>query len=148
MIRLIMLSAAVLLAVAAIVTFRQTDKVSSDTHINANEIALAVQGPVGRDEPKQLVRVWVHGDGLYPDVVKARPGVILLKAENQTQSDIALIVERLGPNQTSQRLARLGTVNKARRVDQVFTLSEGEYVFYAESQLQYKGLLIVEPRKE
>ena len=93
----------------------------------------------------QLIRIWMHGDAIYPPVIRARVGKILLRAENRTQSDVALVLERVLPGAASQRTARVGTVSKALRADMVLTLGAGEYEFYDEGFPDAKGKLVVVP---
>lgn len=93
----------------------------------------------------QLVRVWLHGDAVYPPVIRARAGKILLRAENQTQSDVALVLERVLPAAARQRAARVRTASKALRADMVLALAVGEYEFYDEAFPEARGTLIVEP---
>lgn len=93
----------------------------------------------------QLIRVWMHGEAVYPPVVRARPGKILLRAENRTQSDVALVLERLLPGAARQRTARVNTVSRALRADLVLTLGTGEYEYYHEAFPEAKGKLIIEP---
>ena len=93
----------------------------------------------------QLIRIWMHGDMIYPPVVRARPGRILLRAENQTQTDVALVLERLLPGAARQRTARVNTTSKALRAEQLLTVGAGEYEFYDEAFPEAKGKLIVEP---
>ncbi|HXG94388.1 MAG TPA: hypothetical protein VNN73_18735 [Blastocatellia bacterium] len=94
---------------------------------------------------RQLVRVWVHNDDIYPYVVRVKPGRILLVVENRTLTDITLIVERVLPGQARQLAARVSAVRKAIRVNGEFVLGAGEYVFYEESQPDVKGTIIVRP---
>jgi hypothetical protein len=94
----------------------------------------------------RLVRVWVHGDAIYPETLRIPPGKVLIRAENETQSEINLIVERVRPGQANQSVARVRAVVDQKRANQEMTLGVGEYVYYDESQPQYKGTLIVEPK--
>jgi hypothetical protein len=87
----------------------------------------------------------MHGDMIYPPVVRARPGRILLRAENQTQTDVALVLERLLPGVPSQRIARVNTISKALRAEQLLAVGVGEYEFYDEAFPDARGKLIVEP---
>jgi len=108
----------------------------------AKETAAAAQ----RVEFKQSIRVWVHGDRVSPDLIYARPGKILLEAENQTAGDISLKLERrvAGGNNEAQGSAR--TANKGKRGGLELTLGAGEYVFYDETRPGIKGKLIVDPQ--
>lgn len=92
-----------------------------------------------------LIRIWMHGDAIYPPIARARPGKILLRAENQTQSDVALILERVLPGDARQNTARVSTVSKALRANLVLTLVPGEYEFYDEAFPEARGKLIVGP---
>ncbi len=106
---------------------------------------LSSQGE-GDTEPRQSIRVWLHGDSLYPDLILARPGKIFLRAENQTQSDVTLVLERVVAGQAPQELSRVSTLRKGKRAGQEMALSEGEYIFYEESNPKLQGRLIIEPR--
>ncbi|MEW6209452.1 MAG: hypothetical protein AB1631_13865 [Acidobacteriota bacterium] len=102
----------------------------------------------GQTQHRQLVRVWVHGDAIQPPVIYAQPGRILFKADNETQSDISLVIERVNPGQANARVTAMGTQRKAKRVGQEMTLSPGEYAVYEESQPQYRATLIVQAKEE
>jgi hypothetical protein len=87
----------------------------------------------------------MHGDQVYPPVTRARAGKILLRAENQTQSDVRLVLELLLPLGVRQVTARINTVSKALRAEQILTLVPGEYEFYDEAFPEVRGKLIVQP---
>ena len=108
----------------------------------AGETTAAVQ----KVQFMQTVRVWVHGDRVSPDLIYARPGRILLQAENQTGGDISLKFDRLeaGGNSEAQGLVR--TASRGKRSSQEVTLGAGEYVFYDEARPWIKGRLIVDPQ--
>ena len=116
---------------------------SSATREEARASGLAqVQGQVER---RRLVRIFVHADDIYPDVVRLKPGKVLLLAENETQSDVSLVVEKVNPGQPAQRTAQVRTRQLDKRNRQEMTLGAGEYVFYEESNPRVKGKIIVEP---
>lgn len=94
-------------------------------------------------QPPRLLRVWVHGDGIYPEFLRLPPGRVVIRSENETQSDINLVVERVIPGQSNQSLARVPTPVSQKRANHELALAVGEYVYYEESQPQYKGLLTV-----
>jgi hypothetical protein len=96
-------------------------------------------------ERRQLVRIFVHGDDLYPDVVRVTAGKVLIVAENETQKDIFLVVERKTDGQPQQGIALVKTPHLDKRARRELTLEAGEYVFYEESQPQLQGRLIVDP---
>jgi hypothetical protein len=108
----------------------------------AKETAAAAQ----RAQFIQTVRVWVHGDRVSPDLIYARPGRILLQAENQTGADISLKFDRRAAsgNAVAQGLVR--TARQGKRSSQEVTLDAGEYVFYDEARPWIKGKLIVDPQ--
>jgi hypothetical protein len=91
----------------------------------------------------QLIRVWVHRNELTPDLIYARPGKIILRAENETGEDIALAVERVNPGQSNQKEAEIRTSNKAKRVDKEVNLRNGEYVYFVPSRPSLAGKIIV-----
>ena len=97
-------------------------------------------------ERSQLVRIFVHGDDLYPDVVRVTAGKVLLVAENETLKDIFLVVERKNDGQPQQAIALVKTPHLDKRARRELTLDAGEYVFYEESQPQLQGRLIVDPQ--
>ncbi len=97
-----------------------------------------------KDYP-QLIRIWMHGEAIYPPIIRAKPGKILLRAENRTQTDVALVLDRLLPGAARQRAARVSTVSRAQRADLVLALGVGEYEYYDEGFPEAKGKLIVEP---
>jgi hypothetical protein len=94
----------------------------------------------------KLIRVFVHEFDLYPDLIRIKPGKVLIRAENEKRAEIALVIERVGPGQSRQQTARVSAARHLRRADQEITLGVGEYVFYEESQPALKGALIVEPQ--
>jgi hypothetical protein len=94
---------------------------------------------------KQMVVVWVHGEDIYPSVVRVRPGKVKLRAENETLSDITLVVERVVPGQSRQTIGRVNTLGSAKRKDLELQLGAGEYVFYEETHPDVTGTVIVEP---
>ena len=143
--RLLVVSVTLALVVLSAVWMKPKSESFVEPHAHAHS-ATSAQGQNER-EPRQLVRVFIHNDDIYPSVVRARPGKILLKAENQTLGDVALIVERKQPGQAPAREARLATQNQARRHQQDLTLGVGEYEFYTEARPEIRGLLIVEARQ-
>ena len=100
----------------------------------------------GQGELIRTIRVFIHPDDIYPSGVVVKPGKIRLTAENETLSDIALIVERVNPGQARQSVAALRTVNQGKRIRQELTLGAGEYIFYEESRPQQQGRIIVKPQ--
>lgn len=99
-----------------------------------------------REVPRQLVRVFVHLDDIYPSIVRVKPGNLLLRAENETLSDISVILERVLPGQSGELVTRASTTGRAKRADNRLTLGVGEYVFFEESRPEVQGKLIVEAR--
>ncbi|MFY9607892.1 MAG: hypothetical protein WAU45_04660 [Blastocatellia bacterium] len=95
---------------------------------------------------REMVRIFVHGDDIYPGFARVRPGRVLLRAENETQSDVALILERVVSGETRQSVARVATSGRGKRADNEVALDIGEYVFFEESRPEIQGRLIVEPR--
>lgn len=137
-----------LLASGAVLVFAAAATVSggrsSPGGTSAPSHEAASQGQPG--DRAKLIRVFVHEFDLYPSVVRTTPGKVLLRAENEKRSDIALVVERLVPGQSSQRTARIQAARHIRRTHQELTLGVGEYVFFEESRPELRGTLIVEPR--
>lgn len=78
-----------------------------------------------------------------PNLIYARPGKVILRAENETSEDIALTVERVNPGQSNQKEADLQTSNKAKRVDKEVNLRPGEYVYFVPSRPSLAGKIIV-----
>jgi len=143
--RVILLGLAVLVvATASAVVRRASSESAKPNTMSLSEAGAPPQGPP--DSRKQLVRVFVHGTDIYPSIVRARPGLILLRAENETQSDVTLVVERVRPGQTPAPLTRIKTIDRGKRAHEELALGVGEYVFYEESQPDIKGTLIIEPR--
>lgn len=95
---------------------------------------------------RPTVRIWVHGDRVSPDVIYARPGKILLEAENETQSAINLRFEQPIPGQVSQAQALVRVAKRRKRTSQEVILAAGEYVFYDEARPAIRGKLIVDPQ--
>jgi hypothetical protein len=102
--------------------------------------------PQGQDSKRvTLVRVFIHEFDLYPDLIRVKPGKVLIRAENEKQTEVALVVEQVGPGQARQQTARVAAARHLRRADQGIALGVGEYIFYEESNPSLKGTLIVEP---
>lgn len=112
---------------------------------SATRMSPTAQGQ-GRVEHRQLVRVFVHGDDIYPRSILIRPGKLLVVAENETQSDISLVVEKLNPGRAPDAVARVKTPHLGKRNRQELTLGAGEYEFYEESQPHLRGKIIVDPQ--
>lgn len=145
-IRILMIGAAFVIAITAALLVRQASSASTSTPAPASAASPRQGSP--NAEYKQMIRVWVHNDGIYPSVVYATPGKIVLRAENETRSDVSLIVERVLPGQANAQLTRLTTQSQAKRVFEERSLGAGEYVFYDEARPEYKGTLIVEAQKQ
>jgi hypothetical protein len=103
------------------------------------------QAGSARSGNAQLVRIFAHGEDIYPPVIYARPGKILITAENETQSDITIVLQRVGTGLGLNSVGTVSTDRKSKRARQEFTLGAGEYAFYEEAQPDFKGLLIVRP---
>jgi hypothetical protein len=95
---------------------------------------------------KQTVRVWIHGDRVSPDLIYARPGRILLQAENQTGGDISLKFDRQAAGENPEAQGVVRTARQGKRASLEVTLGAGEYVFYDETRPGIKGKLIVDPQ--
>ena len=135
--RIMLIGALLLLPTSAIFTSSAGSKLRP---------ALAPTQAESQSYSAQLVRVFVHGDDLYPDVINTSPGKILLRAENETQSDVSLVVERVTPGQANQSFANISTIGQAKRATQELTLTAGEYVYYEQSRPEIRGRLIVESK--
>lgn len=145
LIRILLVGTVIVIPLTASLLVRETG--SASAYLSSTSGVSAAQS-APEAEYKQMVRVWVHNDGIYPSVVYASPGKIVLRAENETRSDVSLIVERVLPGQANAQLTRLATQNQAKRAYEERALGAGEYVFYDEARPEYKGTLIVEARKE
>lgn len=142
--RIGLLIALVLLLTAAAVVISRAGRQPVVATVSANGLDAQADAD---DKHLQLVRVWVHGEDIYPQVVHVRPGRVFLRLENETQSDVALVVERIEAGRPPQNLTRLNTTQKGKRVDKEISLGAGEYVFYEETQPDFKGRIIVEPKR-
>ena len=100
----------------------------------------------GLVEQRQVIRVFVHGDDIYPDVAWAKAGKIAIRAENEMLKDVALVVERFIPGKAPLGVARVGTQSRGKRAEQELTLEAGEYAYYEESRPEIHGKLIVEAK--
>lgn len=100
-------------------------------------------GPVTDSAP--MIRVWVHPDDIYPDVVRARAGEALLMAENERTTDISLVVERVILGHSNQAVASISASNIAKRAGTVLNLSEGQYIFYEQTRPDLTGTIVVDP---
>jgi hypothetical protein len=93
---------------------------------------------------KQLLRVWVHGDDIYPDVVQVNHGTVLIQAENQVSADITLVVEQIVEGLAPQQITTISAAQHASCAKQTLTLSPGQYVFYEQSRPGVIGKMVVE----
>lgn len=92
---------------------------------------------------KPTIRVWVHGDSIRPSIIHTRPGVVVLRAENETRSELSLVVEKVLPGGNIP-VARIATADGGKRVRRELIVEPGEYVFYDAARPRIKGTLIVE----
>jgi hypothetical protein len=120
-------------------------QVGANRDLTRNDVSRPATQGLAVLHDKQVVTIWVHGEDIYPGVVRARPGRVRLRAENETQSDIVLIVERVTTGQARQEAARVHASRNIKRKDQELHLGAGEYIFYEESRPEITGTLIVEP---
>ena len=93
--------------------------------------------------PVPMLRIFVHGDDLYPNFMQVPPGVVRLRAENETQGDVALVLERATPGSQPQVLATVSTVYQAKRADLTVELTAGEYDYYDAMRPEIRGHLSV-----
>lgn len=91
---------------------------------------------------KPTVRIWIHGDSIRPRMMRTSPGLVVLRVENGTRSDISLVLERVRPGEALQ-VARVTTRNQGKRARHELTLGVGEYVYYDEARPRIRGTLIV-----
>ena len=95
----------------------------------------------GQPEFKSTVRVFIHPDDIYPRVARVRPGKVIISAENNTQTNVTILVgPALSPGQA---VGRLTSPVQEKRSAGEFTLAPGEYVFYEQSRPRRQGRLIV-----
>jgi hypothetical protein len=92
-----------------------------------------------------ILRVWVHPDDIYPDLVRTKPGRVILMAENERTTDISLVVARLIFGQSNQTVASISVSNIAKRAGNVLDLSAGTYIFYEQTRPDLTGTIIVAP---
>ncbi len=114
----------------------------------ANERQLALSSAlasqiVPQNIYKPTIRIWVHGDSIRPRIIRTRPGVVVLRAENETRSNVSLVFERVLLGETVP-VATITTTNGGRRARRELTLEAGEYVYYDAARPRIKGSLIVE----
>jgi hypothetical protein len=107
----------------------------------AKQAAVPIQPPPFR----QLARVFAHVDGVRPEIIRVRPGRLLLQVENETQGDVSLAIERLNTGAPNTRLGKVQTSDNGKRAQLEFGLGAGEYIFYDESRPEFTGKLIVQP---
>ncbi len=103
--------------------------------------ARAQQGPPSPPQTTPLlVRVFVHEDDVYPDLIHTRPGLVRLRVENETAGDVVLALD---PGGGQQFTAQVVTTGQAKRADGIVLLSEGEYIYFEASRPEVTGKLIV-----
>jgi hypothetical protein len=145
--RILILATAILLPAAAVTILFNGSSASSNPLPTTARQVQQVQEAQTENAYRGRVRIFLHGDEIYPDTLRLQPGRILLSAENETQSDISLIIERVIPGQGREVVANVRTVRQAKRNEQELLLGVGEYTYYEESQPEIKGTLIVEPQQ-
>jgi len=94
---------------------------------------------------KQRVRVWIHGDGIRPQIVHAKPGLVNLTLENKTILNAEIMIERLLPNQAVTPIGTITISPERARGNQELLLDEGEYVLYERGRPRFKAKLVVSP---
>ena len=97
-----------------------------------------------QDKVRQLARIWVYWDAVYPAAIKLKPGGVLLRVENRMGSDVNIVLNRVSGGAPGL-VASLGVVGKVLRSTQVVQLGAGSYVYYDQARPTIKGRLIVEP---
>lgn len=135
---LITLAVTVFIAVGAVLTVKAIDgylRIGKEKKANLSPQNVSF---------RQTVRIWVHGDRVSPDVIYARPGMILLEAENETSTAISLKFERKIPGQPPHLQSLVRAAKMSKRASQEVSLAAGEYVFYDEARPAIKGKLIVD----
>src|SRR5437868_14397 len=146
---LLLTTAAILLASTAALSKRVSGErkpVSAATTLSSLPAAEPVAGSVQATshEFKSMVRVFIHPDDIYPLAATARPGKVVISAENNAGKDIAIVIEPvLNPGHS---LGRVAAPIQDKRNKQEFTLAAGEYEFYEESHPKRRGKLIVDPK--
>jgi uncharacterized membrane protein len=142
--RLLLITVAVLMTATA-TTFMSGAKKSSGkaSAVRSKGAAAAAPNPQATAS-KRLLRIFVHGPDIYPDVVQVPPGTVLLEAENQIAADITLVLQQVVEGQAPQLIATISAAQHENRARQTLTLSAGEYVFYEQSRPEVRGKLIVE----
>jgi hypothetical protein len=141
--RLLFLSTALLISAAAGAFLLGGISAGSESHLETAGQAHEAQPD---DAYSGRVRIFVHGDDIYPDTLSLRPGRVLLAAENETQSDISLVVERVTSGQVKEAVAKIRTLRQGKRGQQELRLGAGHYIYYEESRPDVQGSLIVEPK--
>ena len=89
--------------------------------------APALQG----GEHPGMLRIFVHAEDIYPDVIRVKAGAVRLRAENETLGDVALVLQTVTP---STLVAQVATVNQGKRAEQTVQLTKGEYIYYDQAR--------------
>jgi len=97
-----------------------------------------------QDKVRQLARIWVYWDAVYPAAIKLKPGGVLLRVENRMGSEVNIVLNRVSGG-TPGLVASLGVQGKVLRSTQAVQLGAGSYVYYDQARPTIKGRLIVEP---
>ena len=138
-----------ILAAGATVSSRRiqgsNDTASALAHSSMPVVASTAENVPGQGRFVQTIRVFIHPEDIYPGSVVVKPGKIDLVAENETLTEVSLVVERVNPGQAHQSVAAVRTVDRLKRNRQELTLDAGLYVFYEESRPRQQGKIIVDP---
>lgn len=108
----------------------------------AGPAATAARGQSG-PVYKPTLRVWVHVDSVRPALLQAAPGTVVVRAVNETESDVSLVVERVAEGPPAERVARVTVTPQDKDRRQEVVLTAGEYVYYEESRPDIQGRLVV-----
>lgn len=114
---------------------------ANESHPPVPRLKTKPQGDGGTTVP--TLRIFVHPEDIYPDVITIAAGPIQLRAENETLGDVSLVIDQVKEGQLPQTIIQFGTTNKAKRVAQQVDLPAGEYVYYDPSRPDVRGKLIV-----
>lgn len=110
------------------------------TTLTASPAAQDQSAPVYRP----TLRVWVHVDSVRPALLQAEPGPVVMRAVNETESEVSLVVERVSEDQPAVRVARIAVTPDEKDRRQELVLEAGEYVYYEEARPEIQGRLVIE----
>ena len=139
---------ALITCAAVAITSQRAQGSSEAIVVNSNENAAKPVAPSQQENPRanrvQIVRIFAHADDIYPGFARVRPGRVRLVAENETQKDVSIVLERVNPGASRTAVLQVNSLLREKRSSGELTVGAGEYEFYVDGNPDVRGTLIVD----